>query len=306
MDYSSTLSNNTIIIIVVVVLIIIGIIILIAIFNNNNNNNNNNDGSGPVLMSKIDENKGKLDVIIDNQNKQTEIISDIINSLNDLSSNKSNRFSINESNNNGNNDSSSLINDNEIFNDKSSDNEIFNKKFDNDSSSILYDDDDKKASLSSLSSLSSDSPIIKNEEVIFYHKDETLNSSEVDKLDLSSESKMQDFQPASIDFQHESFSDTTESFTGKSFDEPSMIKKDLKFSDFDIHNQKMPVKDKSPQKKISIPLPKAKLPVEGGSPLLPKSSKLDPILNSDLSSPDDETILRVNKKIPLPKNLNKK
>jgi len=301
MDYSSTLSNNTIIIIVVVVLIIVGIIILIAIFNNNNNND---DGSGPVLMSKIDENKGKLEVIIDKQDKQTEIMSDIINSLNDLSSNKSNRFSINESNNNGNNDSSSLINEDEIFNDKSSDNEIFNKKLDNDSSSILYDDD-KKASLSSISSVSSvssDSPLIKNEEVVFYHKDETLNSSEVDKLDFSSESKIQDFQPASIDFQHESFSDTTESFTGQSFDEPSMIKKDLKLSDFNIHNQKIPIKDKSPQKKISIPLPKAKLPIEGVSPILPKSSKLDPILNSDLSSPDDETILRVNKKIPLPKN----
>jgi hypothetical protein len=289
MDYSSTLSNNAIIVIIVVVIIIIAIIILIAVFNNNNNNNNNNDGSGPVLMSKIDENKGKLDVIIDNQNKQTEIISDIINSLNDLSSNKSNRFSINENNNNGNDDiTSSLINDNEIFNEISSE----NKKLDNDSSSILYDD--KK------------SDNIDDREVVYYHEDKSLNTSEVEKLDLSNEFKSQDFQPQSIDFQHESFSETTESFTGQSIDEPSIIKKDLKFSDFNIHNQKIPVKDKSPQKKISIPLPKAKLPVEGVSSLLPKSPKFDHILNSDLSSPDDETILRVNKKIPLPKNHNKK
>ena len=300
MDYSSTLSNNAIIVIIVVVIIIIAIIILIAVFNNNNNNNNNNDGSGPVLMSKIDENKGKLDVIIDNQNKQTEIISDIINSLNDLSSNKSNRFSINENNNNGNDDTtSSLINDNEIFNEISAE----NKKLDNDSSSILYDD---KKSNNDSSSILYDDKRLEGKEVVYYHEDETVNTSEVEKLDLSNEFKSQDFQPQSIDFQHESFSETTESFTGQSIDEPSIIKKDLKFSDFNIHNQKMPVKDKSPQKKISIPLPKVKLPVEGVSPLLPKASKFDHILNSDLSSPDDETILRVNKKIPLPKNLNKK
>jgi hypothetical protein len=239
MDYSSTLSNDTIIIIIVIVVIIIVIIILIAIFNDNNNNNNNNNNGESFSKIKIDENinnetKEKLDLILfnqNNQNKQIEIISDALNSISNLST-------------------------------------------------------DKDQSISNNDNINDETP---SHEKIYYHKDETLNSSEIEKLDLSDEPN--NANPTSIDFQHESFSDSTEFFEGQSIDEPSLIKKDTNFLGFtdinNLNNQKFPVKDKSSVKRTNIPLP--------------KSAKIETILNSDLSSPDDETIIRVNHKIPLPK-----
>jgi hypothetical protein len=260
MDYSSTLSNNAILIIVIIVIIIIGIIILIAIFNdnNNNNNNNNNNGGGAVSKIKIDENitnnetKEKLDLIISNQDKQLEIISGILSSVNDISTNNVSTNDVITSDNNDDN------------------NDNFNKN-----EEIHYNRN-----------------VVKNEEV-YYHEDESLNTSEMEKLEISSEHMKNDINPPSIDFQHESFSDTTEFFEGQSAEEPSIIKKDIDLSEFNINtNQKLAVKDRSPERKIHIPFP--------------KSAKIDHILNSDLSSPDEDTITRVNRKIPLPKAHQKK
>jgi len=260
MDYSSTLSNNAIIIVIVVVLIIIVIIVLIAIFSDNNNNNNNNGALTSVRVDKPpnnsetkensdDEFKNKadkidnhefkemLDKILINQERQMEVISGILNTSKDISTNKT-----------------------------------------KDNSNESDDDEDIRSSGHRV-----------NE--VYHHKNVTLESSEVEKLDLPSEEQKN--SPSSVDFIHESFSDTTEFFEGESHDEPSIIKKDINLLAFnDYKNQKIAAKDKSPEKKQNIPLP--------------KSANIDHILNSDLSSPDDETITRVNKKIPLPKAYQKK
>ena len=310
MDYSSTLSNETIIIIAVIIIIIIVIIVLIALFNGNNNNNNNNNNKGvnkDLKSVKILDTKEKLDLIISNQDKQMEIISDVFNTISDLSTNKeqvlvnnkdktlysSEFYSSSDSSEEKNNslysskinlvDNNDTLYSSEIDLTKNQTTESFNETFTQTNLSktndLVNNETFNDTNLSKTNGLSS---IV---EEVYYHE-ESLNNSEIEKLYPDTEKN--NIDPISIDFQHESYSDTTESFEGKSIDDPSMIKKHAESLGLtNINNQKFPVKDKSPVKKTTIPLP--------------KSVKIETILNSDLSSPDDETILRVNKKIPLPK-----
>jgi hypothetical protein len=298
MDNSTTLSSNVIWAVIIIIVIIIIIIILVAIFNDNNNNNNNPSPTQVINAKKQDtsnntkvpdETQDKLNKILDGQKRQIEMMSNILDSTNDSSVDNtlSDISSNNRNNRNNNNKYKSNVNNNV---DKGNVNKPITytaslkpPKIDDDE-----DDDDKEVK-------------------IYYHDDEELNTSEIEKLGLDKDNNFNMMakkeNPPSIDYQHQSFSDTTEHWEAKSSDDPSFVKKEvvIDFSDIlDEKNQKtqIVVNDKKGNKKDVKKEKKRKIP-------LPGVANRDQILNSDMSSPDDDTISRVGKKIPLPKDTKK-
>lgn len=303
MDNSLTLSNNAIIIIIIVVIVIIAIIILIVVFSNNNNTGGSGGSTGAAFLdsappnanvpntksSKSQDIQKKLDQIIDNQKNELNLVKNVHEILN-----SENDSSISESDDENSDDPTEVrVNEHHIKHQNHNKMHITNS---DDSTKMKTDDKHKyrqkihkSESVKSKKNKHHHKNNHKNNREEYHYEEEILDSSEVEKLGIKIPSNDDDSVIQSIDFQHQEFSDTTEIMGSDVSWKPSDI--DGLSSGSSNNNNIIGLLTDDVNQKSSV----------NDSGRKGKSSQQNMMLSSNLSSPDEKTIARVNKKIPLPK-----